>query len=116
MNAETPASDRQPASVPDPNTLTEFIRDVDGVTDLFAPAPAITQVPHLVSAIATGQDERYNRVDIATRGVDTIITARIGVTRRVPAPDTARHVADTILDSIGDYPNTTVAVQIFRIA
>ena len=116
MSTETPASDHQPASLLNPNVLTATVRDVDGVTDLFAPASAITQVPHLVSAIATGQDERYNRVDIATRGVTTDITARIGVGRRIPAPDTARRVADTILDSIGDHPDTIITVQISRIA
>lgn len=116
MSSETPASDHPPASTLDPNTLTTTVRDVDGVTDIFAPAPAITQVPHLVSAIATGQDERYNRVDVTTRGGNTTITARIGVGSTIPAPDTARRVADTILDSIGDQSNTIVAVQISRIA
>ena len=115
MSTETPAP-HPPALVLNPNALTATVRDVDGVTDLFAPAPAVTQVPHLVSAIATGEQERYNRVDIATRGGATTITARIGVGSRIPAPDTARRVADTILDSIVNQPNTIVAVQISRIA
>lgn len=116
MTAESPAPEHPTAAALDPDILTGAIRDVSGVKDLFAPAPTINQVPQLVSALATGQDERFSRVDVSTRNGTTTVTARIGVSNNVPATETARRVADTLLESVGDLSDAIITVQISRIA
>lgn len=101
----------------DSNTLTARVFAIDGVTDIYAPSAVITQVPHLLSALVTGQAERVNRVEITTsRDGRTTVSVRIGTDTHTSTADTARRVADTLLEEVTDLPEARVTVQVARIA
>jgi len=100
----------------DEDLLTARVYTVDGVTDVFPPAPTLTLIPQALTAIVTGSPKRLNRVNVSTDGATTALTIRVGTSIDAATPDTAKRVADTLLDSIPDGHDATVTVQVSRIA
>lgn len=111
-----PRSHASNAMVADAETLTARIAELDGVTDIFPPAAIVTQVPQLVTALVSSSPEKLNRVDVATSGGLTRITARIGTSIGLPAVEAAHSVADTLLAGIPDDQQVTITVQVSRIS
>lgn len=107
------AAPEAPESPEDLYTRAAFA--VDGVTDVFAPT-TIAHVPQIVAALVTGQSERLNRVAVSTAGDGVAIDARIGVDAAAGAAEAARAVADALLELAPAEGETTVAVQVSRIA
>ena len=95
--------------------LTALVYAVEGVAEIFPPAPVVARIPTVVSAIISGSGaERLVRVEAADEGGRRTVRARIGTDRGVSTPDTARHVADLMLERItGD---GIVHIQVARIS
>lgn len=110
-----PSSDAD-ASEPIDSALTATVSALDGVTDVYFPGAAIGQVTQLVGALVTGNAEQLNRVRVTARQDGTEIAARIGVDKAAHAPDVARSVADALLAAAPSEADTTVHVQVSRIA
>lgn len=96
--------------------LTSRVSTIEGVTDVYFPGAAIGQVPQIVGALVTGNAENLNRVRVTARQERTEIAARIGVDKDAHAPDVARDVADALLAAAPSEGETTVHVQVSRIA
>ena len=79
---------------------------------MFPPSPA----PSLLSAAGAGTPNTDQSVCVEVKETPsgTRITAKIAAAPDQPAPETARQVADALLD--GAAPGTTVDVQIAHIA
>lgn len=105
-----------PPGVVDAEALTAHLYELDGVTDVFPPAAIVSQVPQLVIAVVSSKPEKLNRVDVATSGGVTHITARVGTSIDLPTLETAQSVADTLLAGIPDGQPATVTVQVSRIS
>jgi hypothetical protein len=100
----------------DEELLTARVYSVEGLTDIFPPAPTITQVPQVLAAIVTGNPQNLNRVNVSTKGTTTALTVHVGTSIDAATPDTARRVADALLASIPEGQDATVTVQVSRIA
>lgn len=96
--------------------LTAAVRDVHGVTDVFAPGGSIAQLPQIVGALATGDPERLNRVRVVSGPESTTVVARIGIAHSASTPEAAREVADALLRAAPVGGDVTVSVQVSRIA
>lgn len=100
----------------DENLLTARVHAVDGVTAVYPPAPTLTQISHLLTAVVTGDPQRLDRVDVRTDGATTAMTVRVGTSIDMATPDTATRVADALLQNIPGGHDATVTVQVSRIA
>jgi hypothetical protein len=104
----------------DADLLTALVYTVEGVIDVFPPAPTLTLIPEVLTAIVTGSPPVLNRVGVSTNGDTTALTVRVGTSIDAATPDTAKRVADILLDavidSIPDGHDATVTVQVSRIA
>ena len=95
--------------------LTSLVYAVGGVAEIFSPSPLVARIPTVVSAlIAGGGAERLVRVEATDEGGRRTVRARIGTDRGASTPDTARHVADVMLERLtGD---GIVHLQVARIS
>lgn len=96
--------------------LTAVVRQVEGVADVFAPRNPVTDLPRVIGALISGDPERVNRVAVEQSDAAVDVTARIGVERRAATPETARDVADALLNAAPADRPVTIAVQVSRIS
>lgn len=103
------------ASPRDPSVLASQVRTIPGVTNIFTPLPAITQLPGMVAS-ATGAAEDGHVADILISTDDddiTTLSARIATSSSDSTPSTARRVADALLAQTP--ASTKVIIQVARI-
>ncbi|UOQ59400.1 hypothetical protein MUN76_10075 [Leucobacter rhizosphaerae] len=86
------------SELPAPHELVTRVLAVDGVTDIYAPAPTAARLPELIAA-ATGisPDGPASEIVVTSTGGDTTVAARIATSSQDNTVETARRVADTIL-------------------
>ena len=95
--------------------LTSLVYAVDGVAEIFPPTPLVARIPTAVAALITGGGaERLVRVEATDEGGRRIVRARIGTDRGVSTPETARHVADVMLERLTG--EGIVHIQVARIS
>lgn len=100
---ETPLSD----------DLTMQVLAITGVDRLFPPTPTATHLPQLVTALAPRKPEHPSKVDVRDNDGTTVITARIATRRESHTPQTARRVADTLIQRLGQ--DAAVSIHIAQI-
>ena len=108
----SPSDDTDAASGED---LTSLVYAVDGVAQIFPAASVVARIPSAVSALISGSGaEGLLRVEATTEGGRRTLKARIGTDRDVSTPDTARRVADLMLERLPD--EGIVHIQVARIS
>lgn len=92
--------------------LTERVLAVAGVERVFPPA-LTARLPDLAAALATRKPEPPSTVDVGDDDGTAVITARIATRRDSETPRTARQVADTLIQSLGeDAADAAVSIRI----
>ena len=100
----------------DMDAVTSRVLAIDGVTDVYPPAGALTELPHIVAGLITAAPHQIGHVRIATDDTATAYTARIATSQHTDAPTVGKHVADTLLETVADNQNATITIQIARIS
>lgn len=93
--------------------LTMQVLAIPGVDRLFPPTATVARLPHLVTALATRKPEHPSKVDVSDDDGTTVITARIATRRESHTPQTARQVADTLIQRLGQ--DAAVSIHIAQI-
>ena len=93
--------------------LSPIVRGVAGVTDVYSPRPAITQVADMASAALRGAVMPPAEVVVVTSDELVSVSTRIAVDRAASAADVARNVAEALLDQLP--AGATVSVDVGRI-
>lgn len=99
----------------EPGDLARHVRTIPGVTNVFAPRPALTQLPGVIAA-ATASDAEGPLADILVttdRDDVTTVSTRIATSFDDSSVDTARRVADALLAHTPD--SARIQLQIARI-
>lgn len=93
--------------------LTERVLAVAGVERVFPPTALTARLPDLAAALATRKPEPPSTVDVGDDDGTAVITARIATRRDSETPRTARQVADTLIQSLGeDAADAAVSIRI----
>lgn len=102
------------SELPAPHELVTRVRAVDGVTDIYAPAPTAARLPALIAAAAgISPDGPASEIVVTSTDDETTVAARIATSSQDDTVETARRVADTIL---AQTPlDAHVTVQVARI-
>jgi hypothetical protein len=93
--------------------LTMQVLAIPGVNRVFPPTATAARLPHLVSTLATRKPEHPSKVDVSDNDGTTVITARIATRRETHTPQTARRVADTLIQRLGQ--GAVVSIHIAQI-
>lgn len=95
--------------------LTIRVLAITGVDRVFPPIATATRLPHLVTALATRKPEHPSKVDVSDNDGTIVITARIATRRESHTPQTARHVADTLIQRLLPAQDAAVSIHIAQI-
>ena len=94
--------------------LVTRVRAVDGVTDMYAPRPSLSQLPgRLAAAAGISPDGPASEIVVTAQDGITTVAARIATSLHDDTVETARRVADTLLTNTP--LETSVTVQVARI-
>lgn len=94
--------------------LTDRVRRVDGVSDVYSPRPAVAQVPGILAAAAGFTDGAPEaEIVVDERGETPSVLARIATDAAADGVATARRVAEVLVAHTP--PGTQVSVEVARI-
>lgn len=100
----------------DEDVLTTRVVAVCGVSDVYPPVPSLARVSDILTAAVTRDPERLDGVQVGSAGDTLTVAVRLGTSIGAATHDTARRVADVLLAHIPAGLDTTVTVQVSRIA
>ena len=95
--------------------LTIRVLAITGVDRVFPPTATIARLPHLVAALATRTPQHPSKVGVSDNDGTTVITARIATRREGHTPQTARQVADALIQRLLSDQDAAVRIHIAQI-
>ena len=104
-----------PADAPLSDDLTMRVLAITGVDRVFPPTATAARLPHRVTALTTRKPEHPSKVDVSDNDGTTVITARIATRRESHTPQTARQVADTLIQRLLPGQDAAVSIHIAQI-